>query len=136
MVVLGVDPHKDTHTVVAVDPTGRRIGQLTFAARREGHLKLLDWAREVSDSAAGSDGGSRRCLWAVEDCRHVADGLLRDLLTAVEPVVLVPPKLMAASRASARTRGKSDPSMPWPSLGALRGNRICQQPISTPRRWT
>ena len=27
MVLLGVDPHKDTHTVVAVDPAGRQLDQ-------------------------------------------------------------------------------------------------------------
>jgi transposase len=35
--------------------------------------------------------------------------LERDLLTGGEQVVRVPPKLMAQTRASARTRGKSDP---------------------------
>ena len=35
--------------------------------------------------------------------------LERDLLTAGQKVVRVPPKLMAQVRASARTRGKSDP---------------------------
>jgi transposase len=35
--------------------------------------------------------------------------LERDLLTGGESVVRVPPKLMAQARASARTRGKSDP---------------------------
>jgi len=47
----------------------------------------------------------------VEDCRHVAGGLLRELLAGGEAVavVSVPPKLMARSRASARQRGKSDP---------------------------
>jgi hypothetical protein len=33
MVLLGVDPHKDTHTVVAVDQAGRQLGQTTVAAR-------------------------------------------------------------------------------------------------------
>jgi transposase len=98
---LGVDPHKDTHTVVAVDSTGRQLAQLTVAARSGGHLRLLEWAH-------GLDRG-QPLRWAVEDCRHVAGGLLRDLIAAGEAVVLVPPKLMAACRASARTRGKSDP---------------------------
>ena len=39
MVVLGVDPHKQTHTVVAVDETGKPLGQLTVTARRDGHLR-------------------------------------------------------------------------------------------------
>jgi len=99
MVVLGVDPHKPTHTVIVVDELGRVLDELTVPARQDGHLRLLGWARRF--------GPQRR--WAIEDCRHVAGGLVRDLLAAGEQVVMVPPKLMARSRESARTRGKSDP---------------------------
>jgi transposase len=98
MVVLGIDPHKRTHTVVAVDDTGRQLGQLTVGAQAEELLRLLCWADQFTQ---------RR--WAVEDCRHVAGALLRLLLSAGQSVVMVPPKLMARARASARTRGKSDP---------------------------
>jgi transposase len=45
MVLLGVDPHKDTHTVVAVDQAGRQLDQTTVAARTLGHAQLLGWAR-------------------------------------------------------------------------------------------
>jgi transposase len=45
----------------------------------------------------------------VEDCRHLSRRLERDLLAAGESIVRVPPKLMAISRDSARTHGKSDP---------------------------
>ena len=48
-------------------------------------------------------------MWAIEDCRHLSTRLERDLLAAGQQVVRVPPKLMAQTRASARTRGKSDP---------------------------
>jgi len=44
MVLLGVDPHKDTHTVVAVGQAGRQLGQTTVAARTSGHAELLGWA--------------------------------------------------------------------------------------------
>jgi transposase len=47
--------------------------------------------------------------FAVEDCRHVSARLERALLAAGASVVRVPPKLMALTRSSARTRGKSDP---------------------------
>jgi transposase len=99
MVVLGVDPHKRTHTVVAVDEAGRQVGELTVGARSEGHLHAVAWARQF--------GEDRR--WAVEDARQVAGRLVRDLLGTGERVSMVPPKLMAQCRASARTRGKSDP---------------------------
>ena len=62
MVLLGVDPHKDTHTVVAVDAAGRHLDQTTVAARSHGHAQLLGWARQR---------WPERRVWAVEDCRHV-----------------------------------------------------------------
>jgi transposase len=100
MVVFGVDPHKHSHTVVAVDEAGRKLGQLTVSSAQDGQLRLLRWARQL---------GSDRRRWAVEDGRHVAGRLVAQLLGAGEAVVWVPPKLMAQTRASGRTRGKSDP---------------------------
>jgi transposase len=100
MVVLGADVHKRTHTFVAVDEVGRQLGQLTVSADGKGHAKALRWARQQFP-------GER--LWGIEDCRHLSARLERDLLSGGERVVRVPPKLMAQSRASARTRGKSDP---------------------------
>jgi len=100
MVVLGIDAHKRTHTVVAVDEAGRRLGvRVTQATSTVAHLELVRWA-------AGF-GGDRR--WAVEDCRHLSRRLEADLLAAGEGIVRVPPKLMAHARDSARTYGKSDP---------------------------
>ena len=100
MVVLGADVHKRTHTFVAVNEVGRQLGQLTVSADGTGHAKALRWARQQFS-------GER--IWGVEDCRHLSARLERDLLSGGERVVRVPPKLMAQSRASARTRGKSDP---------------------------
>jgi transposase len=100
VVVLGVDVHKDTHTAVAVDQAGRRLGEYTVRAVDAGHRRLAGWARRQFPG---------RRSWAVEDCRHVSTRLERALLAAGERVVRVPPKLMAGARNSARTRGKSDP---------------------------
>jgi transposase len=99
MVVLGIDAHKRTHTVVAVDEHGRELGTRTFGTTSRDHLTLLRWAAQY--------GKARR--WAVEDCRHLSRRLERDLLAAGERLVRVAPKLMAHVRSSARTYGKSDP---------------------------
>jgi transposase len=102
MVVLGIDVHKGTHTAVAVDEVGRELGQRTVRATDAGHRQLLRWAlREFAEAG--------QLRFAVEDCRHVSTRLERELLGAGQQVVRVPPKLMAGARASARTRGKSDP---------------------------
>jgi transposase len=100
VVMLGVDVHKDTHTIVGADQAGRKIGERTVRATDAGHRQLLGWARREFPSER---------VWAVEDCRHVSARLERALLAAGERVVRVPPKLMAGARDSARTRGKSDP---------------------------
>ncbi len=100
MVVVGADVHKRTHTFVAVDEVGRKLGEKVVAATSVGHAEAVMWARERFGA---------QVVWAIEDCRHLSARLERDLLTAGQQVVRVPPKLMAQTRASARTRGKSDP---------------------------
>src|SRR4030095_8632222 len=99
MVILGIDAHKRTHTVVAVDERGRKLGERTVGTTTADHLELLVWASGF--------GAERR--WAVEDCRHLSRRLERDLLRAGQQGVRGPPKLMAHARTSARTYGKSDP---------------------------
>jgi transposase len=100
MVVLGIDAHKRTHTVVVVDEAGRQLGvRVTQATSTAAHLGLVRWAERF--------GPGR--LWAVEDCRHLSRRLEADLLAAGEAIVRVPPKLTAHCRDSARSYGKSDP---------------------------
>ncbi len=100
MVVVGADVHKQTHTFVAVDEVGRKLGQLTVRAVTAGHAEAFGWAtREFGPEL----------VWAIEDCRHLSARLERDLLTMGQKVVRVPPKMMAEQRRIARTRGKSDP---------------------------
>jgi transposase len=100
MVVVGADVHKRTHTFVAVDEVGRQIAEMVVKATTAGHAKAVMWARERFGAEV---------VWAIEDCRHLSARLERDLMGFDQKVVRVPPKLMAQARASARTRGKSDP---------------------------
>ena len=98
MVVIGVDSHKRTHTVVAVDEAGRKLAERTAATTADGHLELLIWSRTWPERS-----------WALEDCRNLTRRLEADLLRAGETVRRVPTKLMAGARRSAREPGKSDP---------------------------
>jgi transposase len=98
MVVVGIDAHKRTHTAVAVDELGRRLGTKSVPTTSAGHLVLMRWAEGF---------GEHR--FAVEDCRHLSRNLERDLLRGGQAIVRVPPKLMAGARRSAREQGKSDP---------------------------
>lgn len=100
MVIVGTDVHKRTHTFVAVDEVGRKLGEKVVKATTEGHRRAIAWAREQF---------GQELIWGIEDCRNLSARLERDLLTAGQSVVRVAPKLMSQARASARTRGKSDP---------------------------
>ncbi|HEY8867894.1 MAG TPA: transposase [Candidatus Limnocylindrales bacterium] len=98
MVIIGVDSHKRTHTVVAVDGNGRKLAEKTVATTPDGHLELVRWQHRW-----------RGRTWALEDCRQLTRRLEGDLLRTGARVVRVPPKLMAGARRSAREPGKSDP---------------------------
>ena len=100
MVIVGIDAHKRTHTAVAIDEAGRKLGEkTTHSTTTEANLELVRWA--------GGFDPERR--FAVEDCRHLSRRLEADLLAGGEELVRVPPKMMAHARDSARTYGKSDP---------------------------
>jgi len=99
MIVIGVDTHKQSHALAAVDEgTGRVRGGREIKADEAGHLAAVRWARELDEDR----------VWAVEDCRHVSGRLEQALIAAGERVLRVPPKLMGASRQGERERGKSD----------------------------
>ncbi len=97
MVIIGVDSHKRTHTVVAVNDVGRRLGERTVRTNSDGHLDLVAWSARFDDVA-----------FAVEDCRHLTRRLEADLLRAGVRVVRVPTRLTAQARRGSRTPGKSD----------------------------
>jgi hypothetical protein len=49
MVMVGADAHKRTHTFVAVDEVGRKLGEKTVRATSEGHLEAVAWASKWSE---------------------------------------------------------------------------------------
>ena len=85
MIVIGADSHKRSHTVVAVDEVGRRLGERTVKATSDGHLELLlvaSWPQvtfALEDWTPDPPAGSR----------PAGSG---------QPVVRVPTRLMAATR--------------------------------------
>jgi transposase len=125
MIVIGIDAHKRTHTLVAADAGGRQIGEKTVEATTNGHLAALRWAHTEF---------GREILWAIEDSRAMTVRLERDLLNAGQTVIRVPSQLMARTRRSARSRGKSDP------IDALATARAAQRepglPIARHHPWS
>jgi transposase len=100
MIVIGVDTHKRSHTLVALDAaTGATRGQLTIPASDEGMLDALRFAGELDVER----------VWAVEDCRHVSGRLERGLVASGDRVIRVAPGLTETSRRAVREPGKSDP---------------------------
>jgi len=100
VIVIGIDPHKQTHTAVGIDGgTGQVLGELTVRARTPGFERLVEWARGLDEDRT----------FAVEDGRHVSGHLERHLIARGERSVRVPPRMMGQSRRADRVRGKSDP---------------------------
>jgi transposase len=100
VIVIGIDPHKQTHTAVAVDrATGEELAELTVRARPPGFERLVAWARRLDEDR----------LFAIEDGRHVSGALERHLIGRGERSVRVAPRIMGQSRRADRVRGKSDP---------------------------
>jgi transposase len=87
-VLIGVDPHKASLAVAAVDEaTGELLERVGFSQNRSGLRRLERWAKRFPE---------RR--WAVENARGMGRHLAAKLAAAGESVVDVPPKLSARVR--------------------------------------
>jgi transposase len=87
-VIIGIDPHKATHTAVAIDGQERPIARLELPADRAQTVRLLAWATPLSENR----------IWAVESAGGLGKLLAQQLLGAGEQVVDVPPTLAARVR--------------------------------------
>lgn len=87
-VVIGVDPHKASNTLVVIDERERVLAQQRFANDRAGYRSMKTFAR-----------GHRDRVWAVEGARGVGAGLAQRLVAEGEPVLDVPARLSARVRA-------------------------------------
>lgn len=129
MVMIGTDSHKRTHTVVALDELGRRLGIKTVRTNSDGHLALVEW------SAQFADHDTEGVQFALEDCRHLTRRLESDLLAAGQRVVRVPTRLMAGARRGSREPGKSDPiDAEAVALAALRHGDLPVAELDGPAR--
>ena len=65
MIILGIDAHKRTHTVVVVDELGRRLAaKTTTATTTKDHLELIRWADQSARNAPGQSRTAGTCLVA------------------------------------------------------------------------
>ena len=66
MVVLGIDAHKRSHTVVVVDNVGRKLGERTIGTTTADHLAMLTWAEQFVPIGFGRSrtAGTCRAGWS------------------------------------------------------------------------
>jgi transposase len=98
-VVIGIDPHKASHTAVAVDERELPLGDVRVRATAAQSERLLAWAQQWPQRS-----------WAIENAAGLGYLLAQQLVAAGERVVDVQPKLAARVRLLASVAsGKSDP---------------------------
>jgi transposase len=102
-VIIGVDPHKATHTAVAIDSTEVELGRTRVRATRKQVPQLLAWAQPL---------GAR--TWAIESAAGLGYLLAQQLVDAGETVLDVPATL--ASRVRVLGTGRSDKNDPNDAL--------------------
>lgn len=99
-VMIGAGPHKESHTAVAIGAAEEVLGRVRVRACAGQAGRLLAWAKAWPERtwAAGGAGGLGHLL-------------ARQLVTAGEPVLDVPPKLAARVRLLATGNvNKNDPN--------------------------
>ena len=99
-VMIGVDPHKGSHTAVVISAAEEPLGELQVRACAAQAERLLAWAAAWPART-----------WAVEGAGGLGHLLAQQLLAAGERVLDVPPKLGARVRLlAAGDTNKNDPN--------------------------
>jgi len=99
-VMIGIDPHKATHTAVAISAAEEPLGELQVRACAAQAERLLAWAAAWPQRT-----------WAIEGAGGLGHLLAQQLLAAGERVLDVPPKLGARVRLlAAGDVNKNDPN--------------------------
>jgi hypothetical protein len=115
--MIGVDPHKATHTAVAVDATEQELDRIRVRATRRQLEQLHRWAAPYGER-----------VWAIESAGGLGYLLAQQLVGAGERVVDVPAAL--ASRVRLLGTGRSDKIDPngarSVAIAALRAPRLAQ----------
>ena len=99
-VMIGVDPHKGSHTAVVIDQAEMALGEVRVRASASQVRQLLAWAAAWPDRT-----------WAVEGAGGLGHLLAQQLVAAGERVLDVQPKLAARVRLlAAGDVNKNDPN--------------------------
>ena len=87
MFVIGVDPHKRSHTAAVLDDREQLVGELRVEADRRQRQRLLEFAEPFTPRT-----------WAIEAASGLGALLAQQLVAIGESVVDVPPALSARVR--------------------------------------
>jgi len=99
-VMIGVDPHKGSHTAVVIGGAEQSLGRLRVDASAGQASELVAWAAEWPERT-----------WAVEGAAGLGRLLAQQLVAAGERVLDVPPKLASRVRLlEAGDTNKNDPN--------------------------
>jgi len=99
-VIMGVDPHKASHTAVAIGPRENEVARLKVRATANQVVELLAWAKPFPNRT-----------WAIESAGGLGYLLAQQLVAAGERVLDVPATLAARVRTLATGRSqKTDPN--------------------------
>ena len=79
-VMIGIDPHKASHTATAIDPTEKVLAKIRVKANTDQLARLLEWAADFPDR-----------VWAIENATGLGLLLAQQLLRAGERVLDVAP---------------------------------------------
>jgi transposase len=85
--IIGIDPHKASHTAAVIDGDEQLLGEFSVRADRRQRDRLLSWAAVFEPR-----------VWAVEGASGVGALLAQQLVGAGESVLDVPPALSARAR--------------------------------------
>ena len=96
-VMIGIDPHKRSHTAVALNGTDEVLDSLRVEARGDQVQRLLEFAADWPERT-----------WAVENAHGLGHLLSQQLVEAGELVVDVPARLAAQVRTLSGAGHKSD----------------------------
>jgi transposase len=99
-VMIGIDPHKGSHTAVALDDREQPLSELRVRSAANQLERLVEWAAPFAERT-----------WAIEGAGGLGYLLAQQLVAAGERVVDVQPKLAARVRLLATgSTNKNDPN--------------------------
>jgi transposase len=115
--IIGIDPHKGSHTAAVLDRTETVIGELRVSADRRQRDQLLQFAASFTPRT-----------WAIESASGLGALLAQQLVAAGETVLDVPPTLSARVRLlDSGCTDKTDPhDARAAAIVALRHTRLRQ----------